>query len=74
MIYYHEHATSPDYDAIEMLRNKQGKLLDLSGDKAIVMASYFHIFNDNTDEALMLLEGIGSETKSISTCKGWVYI
>ena len=72
MIYYHEHATSPDFDTIEMLRKRQGKLLNLSGDKAILMASYFYIFNDNLSEAEMLIEGIGSSTKSIQTCKGWL--
>ena len=72
MIYYHEHATSPDFDTIEMLRKKQGKLLNLSGDKAILMSSYFHLFNEKLGEAEMLLEGIGSSTRSIQTCKGWM--
>ena len=65
MIYYHEHATSPDFDTIEMLRKRQGKLLNLSGDKAILMASYFYMFNNNLSEAEMLIEGIGSNTQSI---------
>jgi len=45
MIYYHEQAISPDFDTIAKLKKKQGQLLDLSGDKAILMSAYFHLYN-----------------------------
>ena len=40
-------------------------MLNLSGDKAILISSYFHMYNEKLGEAEMLLEGIGSNTRSI---------
>jgi hypothetical protein len=46
----------------------------MSGDKAILMATYFHLFNRNLEKAEILIQGLGSQTRSTLACHGWLEI